>query len=91
MAELDFISIAGRENRYRGDTEIQAFSKINAWFSFLLDYIDTQALEYATKSSAVDAGSLGQMAYDDDWLYICVVEGAPGSAVWKKTAIAFAE
>lgn len=91
MAEPDFINIAGRVNRYRGDTEIEAFSKINAWFEFLVDYIETQTIEYATKSSAVDAGTLGQMAYDDDWLYICVVEGAPGSAIWKKTAIAVAE
>lgn len=91
MAEPDFINVAGSLNRFRGDNEIQAFEKINAWFIFLLEYIEAQTLTYATKSSAIDEGEMGQMSYDDDWLYICVETGIAGSAKWKKIAMPIAD
>lgn len=39
---------------------------------------------YGTKSSAVDAGLLGQEAFDDDWEYKCTQSGTAGNAIWKK-------
>ena len=45
------------------------------------DYI---AGNYGTKSSAVDAGLLGQEAFDDDWEYKCTQSGTAGHAIWKK-------
>lgn len=39
---------------------------------------------YGTKSSAVDAGVLGQEAFDDDWEYKCTQTGTAGNAIWKK-------
>ena len=40
-----------------------------------------------TKSSASDAGTVGQLSRDDDYLYICVVTGGVGAAVWKKVPL----
>jgi len=37
-----------------------------------------------TKNSATDAGIAGQVAYDDDWAYVCVISGTAGNAKWKK-------
>jgi len=42
---------------------------------------------FGEKKTGVDAGKLGQMSIDDDYVYICVVEGEAGVAVWKKTII----
>lgn len=39
------------------------------------------------KSSASDAGTAGQLSRDDDYLYICVVTGGVGAAVWKKVPL----
>lgn len=36
------------------------------------------------KSSAIDAGSFGEMSLDDDFIHICVVAGGAGSATWKR-------
>ena len=33
------------------------------------------------------AGVLGQMLFDDNYIYICTAAGSPGSAVWKRAAI----
>jgi len=41
----------------------------------------------ATKASAVDAGVKMDLAFDDDYLYICTVTGSAGSATWKKTPL----
>jgi len=40
-----------------------------------------------TKASGVDAGILGELSIDDDYLYICTTGGAIGVAVWKKIAL----
>jgi hypothetical protein len=50
----------------------------------LQSIIELNNIEYATKSSAVDAGMFGDKAFDDDYLYICTKSGAAGSAIWKK-------
>ncbi|RLD56518.1 MAG: hypothetical protein DRI97_07290 [Bacteroidetes bacterium] len=42
---------------------------------------------YGAKQSSVDAGALGEFSVDDDYLYVCVVAGSAGSAVWKQTAL----
>ena len=42
---------------------------------------------YGTKSSAIDAGVQGQFSIDDDYLYMCVVTGTAGNAIWKRTAL----
>ena len=42
------------------------------------------AWEYATKSSSVDAGTIGDNAYDDDYHYVCTTTGTAGNAIWKK-------
>jgi len=41
-----------------------------------------------SKSSDSDSGKLGQVSFDDDYGYICVVAGSPGNATWKKFPIA---
>lgn len=33
------------------------------------------------------AGMLGQMLFDDNYIYICTAAGSPGSATWKRVAI----
>ena len=33
------------------------------------------------------AGMLGQMLFDDNYIYICTSPGSPGSATWKRVAI----
>lgn len=44
---------------------------------------------YGTMSSSTDPGIAGQLAFDDDFIYICVTGSpTPGSAVWKRTPIA---
>jgi len=47
----------------------------------------TQYIPYGTKQSSVDAGTVGEMSVDDDYLYICVTTGGVGLATWKRTAI----
>lgn len=39
---------------------------------------------YGEKQSAVDAGTLGELSIDDDYMYVCVIAGGAGSATWKK-------
>lgn len=46
-------------------------------------------IDYASKSSAVDAGELYEMAIDDDFFYICVEAGEAGSARWKRLALLY--
>jgi hypothetical protein len=41
----------------------------------------------ATKSSASDAGTQDQTAWDNDFVYICTHTGTAGNAVWKKFKI----
>ena len=38
--------------------------------------------------SKTAAGTAGQIAYDDDYYYVCVQTGAAGSAKWKRTSLA---
>ena len=47
----------------------------------------TYYVPFGTKQSSVDAGTVGEMSVDDDYLYICVTTGGVGSASWKRTAI----
>jgi hypothetical protein len=44
-------------------------------------------LTNGTKQSGVDAGLVGTLSYDDDYLYICTTGGAVGVAVWKRVAL----
>ena len=37
--------------------------------------------------NSVDAGTLGELSVDDDYLYICVIAGGAGSATWKRAAL----
>lgn len=39
------------------------------------------------KQTGVDSGYLGQMAVTNDWIYICVLPGPTGVAVWKRFAL----
>ena len=39
------------------------------------------------KSSALDAGEFGWVSLADDYCYWCVLTGAAGSAIWKKTVL----
>ena len=59
----------------------------NAVKSFVLS--NTFTLEFTTKSSAFDGGVLGEIAFDDDYFYICVQAGTPGNARWKKLPLTF--
>ena len=42
-------------------------------------------MEYATKNSSTDAGTIGGRAYDDDYEYTCTKTGTAGNAIWKKS------
>lgn len=39
------------------------------------------------KYSATHAGMLHETSCDDDYMYICVVAGTAGNAIWKKTPL----
>jgi hypothetical protein len=41
-------------------------------------------ITFGAKASSSDAGTLFQMAIDDDYLYICVSAGSAGNAKWKR-------
>jgi len=49
-------------------------------------YLDSMVKDIGTtsKSSAVDAGYLGEESYDDDFGYRCTVAGTAGNATWKR-------
>jgi hypothetical protein len=59
------------------------------------DYTGTEEEYYAQfvqvgfgdKSSAVDAGLMGQISIGDDYVYFCTVQGTAGNATWKKTVL----
>lgn len=52
------------------------------------DKLDSlQLMTFGAKQTGVDAGVLFQQAIDDDYLYVCVVAGVAGVAVWKKTLL----
>ena len=40
-----------------------------------------------TKSSAVDAGTFGEIYADNDYIYVCVLTGTAGNAIWKRTVL----
>lgn len=40
-----------------------------------------------SKSSATDAGTLGDISITDDYIYWCVKTGTAGNAIWKKAVI----
>lgn len=48
------------------------------------------AIGAGAKSSAVDAGFLGQMSTDGTDLFVCTTAGIGGAATWKKTALSAA-
>lgn len=39
------------------------------------------------KSSATDAGTIGQISLGDDYLYVCTRSGTAGNAIWKKALL----
>jgi len=39
------------------------------------------------KSSAIDAGNVGEITIENDYLYVCVQTGIAGSAIWKKSVL----
>lgn len=50
--------------------------------------IETSAqIKTGEKSSLIDAGTKGDISITDDYLYVCVVTGDAGEAVWKKTIL----
>ena len=44
-------------------------------------------IPYGIKQTGTDAGILGELSIDDDYMYICVIEGGATVAVWKKIAL----
>ncbi|MCX6223156.1 MAG: hypothetical protein NTV01_00120 [Bacteroidia bacterium] len=46
-----------------------------------------QLVESGEKKTGVDEGYYRQFSMTDDYLYICVAEGAAGEAIWKKTLL----
>ena len=39
------------------------------------------------KSSAIHAGTFGEMSLSDDYLFLCVKTGTAGNAIWKRTIL----
>jgi hypothetical protein len=39
------------------------------------------------KSSTADAGVVGEISITDDYVYVCVLTGSAGNAIWKKTVL----
>jgi hypothetical protein len=52
----------------------------------IYDLLYAQA-KFGTKQTGVDSGILGEVYFDDDYMYICVVGGGVGVAIWKKTEL----
>jgi hypothetical protein len=38
-------------------------------------------------ATSTGGGNFGQLGFDNDYLYICISGGAPGSATWKRVAL----
>lgn len=39
------------------------------------------------KSSSLDAGTVGEISIENDFIYVCVQAGIAGSAIWKKAVL----
>lgn len=44
-------------------------------------------IENASKTSALDGGTKGDQAWDDDYIYVCTQTGLPGHAIWKRSPL----
>ncbi len=49
----------------------------------------TYLMPLDTKASSTDAGQLGETAFDNDYIYVCVSAGGAGAATWKRTPLTF--
>jgi len=77
--DADLTSIAGL-----GFTALAYLKKTaaNTWA------LDTEVIvSVGAKATGVDAGTLGQICIDDDYIYVCTTGGGVGVAVWKRVAI----
>ena len=45
------------------------------------------AFGFGTKQTGVDAGVLKEVSFDNDYMYVCVIAGEAGVAVWKKSVL----
>jgi len=71
------VNVDGTEYWYSGGTANENLVKKRMPFR----------VEYGTKDSVDDAGTAGDLSYDDDYLYICVATGGEGDATWKKVIL----
>ena len=48
---------------------------------------NSQSTGFGTSGGSTQAGSLGQLLWDNNYLYICISPGSNGSATWKRVAL----
>ena len=87
--QLSVTYVSGDPIKYEGEQlTVHSIAEIGDYFYRVMAYgTETAATVDAlrgTKNSLTDAGIAGQVAYDDDYAYVCVVSGTAGSATWKK-------
>ena len=53
------------------------------------EWLDSIAIDILTgaKSSAIDAGTFGDISLTDDYMYVCTQTGTAGNAIWKKVVM----
>jgi hypothetical protein len=52
-----------------------------------LESLHNAVIYSGERTTGVDSGYLGQQSVTDEYLYVCVVAGAVGVAVWKKALL----
>lgn len=72
------------------DYTLAETEKLKDIFKLFLEYItatDRVVPSGGAKVTGIDSGVLGQISTDDDYIYICVIEGDPTTAIWKKSLL----
>lgn len=87
---MHWVSLAGQRS---GRVQFRTTGNMLQWkYDYETSWKDLYAIaggniEFGSKSSSMDAGTLFDMSIDDDYLYVCVVTGDSGEAKWKQTPL----
>lgn len=61
------------------------FGNENSWLH--IRSVDGNSILSGDKYSATDSGTFGDISITDDYLYICVLTGEAGNAIWKRSPL----